>query len=361
MRILHLAFEDHLQPGSGGGSVRTRELDRRLAERHEIVALTAGYPGASERFEDGVRYIPIGTRSGTKADRLAYFAALPRHVRRIPHDLVLDEFSAPFSVSLAPLYTRKPVVASVQWMFAESMWERYRLPFHVVERHGLRLYDRFIAVSEWLAGEIRRRRPGAAVRAIPNGVEPLAFEAVPDATGALVFVGRLDIPHKGLDLLVDAYARVREALGEAAPPLHLVGDGPDEPAVRRLVAERGLEGHVRFRGRVDGAEKYALMAGARAIVMPSRWETFGMVAAEGLATGAAVVAFDVGPLREVVGDHGTLAAGVDADTFAAAVLDVLARPQHDGDREARRAWARRYDWDRLAGEQEAFLLESAAA
>jgi hypothetical protein len=65
-----------LQPGSGGGSIRAREINRRLGGRHDITALVAGYPGAKPRLEDGVRWVPIGTRTGAKIDRLAYFALL---------------------------------------------------------------------------------------------------------------------------------------------------------------------------------------------------------------------------------------------------------------------------------------------
>lgn len=60
MRILHLAYEDPRQPGSDGGSVRTREINRRLAHDHEITAIVTAFPGARERIEHYIRWIPIG-------------------------------------------------------------------------------------------------------------------------------------------------------------------------------------------------------------------------------------------------------------------------------------------------------------
>src|SRR5918997_2143896 len=170
MRILHLAYEDPLQPVSGGGSVRVREINRRLAERHEITNLVAAYPGAEPRVEDGVRWVPIGARTRKKIAQLSYFALLGREVARRPHDLVVEEFGAPFSTGFSPLFTKKPVVASVQWLFASQMREKYRLPFDEVEGYGLRFYSDFIAVSDWLARDLRARRPGAHVETIPNGV-----------------------------------------------------------------------------------------------------------------------------------------------------------------------------------------------
>jgi glycosyltransferase involved in cell wall biosynthesis len=358
MRILHLAYEDPRQPGSGGGAVRAREINRRLSGRHEITALVAAYPGASPRLEDGVRWIPVGTRTGTRADRLAYSALVGGHVAARRHDLVVEEFGAPFSVGPAPLFTTHPIVASVQWLFAGEMREKYGIPFDDVERRGLALYDRFIAVSEWLAGELRRRAPGATIDVVQNGVDPAAFAVEPRPPAHLLYLGRLDEPHKGTDILVEALAHLRTLLGPALPPLVVVGDGPDEGKMRADVHRRGLDEHVRFRGRVDGSEKYELIAQAHAVLMPSRWETFGMVAAEALAVGVPVVAFDVGPLGEVIGDTARLVPPFDARAFAHEVVRLLEQGGRDADlRARRRAAARGYDWDALAVAQERVYLQ----
>ncbi len=365
MRILHLAYEDPLQPGSGGGSIRAREINRRLAYRHEITALVAGYPGAKPRVEGGVRWVPIGPRTGAKIDRLAYFALLGPEVARRPHDLVVEEFGAPFSVGLSPLFTKKPVVASVQWLFASQMREKYRLPFDRVESYGLHLYDRFIAVSDWLARDLRSRRPEADVETIPNGVEEIAYEARPNSPEHLLFVGRLDVAHKGGDFLLEILARVRRVRGGQVPPLVIVGDGPDRGVMERLAARLGLSHLVEFRGRVEGPEKYQLMADAHAVLMPSRHETFGMVAVESLAAGAPLVAFEVGPLREVSGcaTNGETGARLvppyDLEAFAREVTRLIDTPNLAGElREAGRCWARRYDWSEIATRQEGCYLRA---
>lgn len=361
MRILHLAFEDPLQPGSGGGSVRVREINRRLAGRHEITNLVAAYPGAKPRVEDGVSWVPVGARTHKKAALLSYFALLGREVRRRPHDLLVEEFGAPFSVGFSPLFTGKPVIASVQWLFASRMREKYRLPFDAVEKRGLRFYDRFIAVSGWLADELRARRPGAVVEAIPNGVEKIAYEARAGTPGHLLFVGRLEFLPKGLDYLVEIYARIHRAKGRKTPPLVIVGDGPDRKVVEQQARRRGLAGLIDFRGRVEGAEKYRLMSSAHAVLMPTRFETFGLVVVESLAAGAPIVAFDVGPLREVAGDGpgACLIRPWDLDSFARGVLRFVEdRGLRERVREAGRLWARRYDWDEVSDRQEDFYLRA---
>jgi glycosyltransferase involved in cell wall biosynthesis len=354
LRILHLAYEDPRQPGSGGGSVRTWEINRRLADRHDISVIVAGYPGAVARIEDGVRWIPLGPRTGGKIDRIAYFAQVGPALRRWSHDLVVEEFSAPFSTAFSPIFTQAPVVASVQWLFAREMRRKYHLPFDWVERLGLRCYHDFITVSSWLAREVCRQKPKAVIEPIPNGIDDVAFTIEPLRPEHLLFVGRLDQAQKGADLLLDIYARFCQRFDGSPPPLLVVGDGPDRCALAARAERLGIAERVEFLGRVEGAEKYRLMAAAYAVLMPSRFETFGMVAAESLAVGVPLVTFDIGPLQEVVGRGGAfLVPPFDLECFTSIVLKLAAdRDVHGQGREMGRAWAQRYRWDEIAMLQE---------
>jgi glycogen(starch) synthase len=360
MRILHLAYEDPLQPGSGGGAVRTREINRRLSERHEITAIVAGYKGAKTRVEDGVRWIPLGLRAGIKLGRLSYFALLSAAIRAQNFDLLVEDFGAPFSVGFSPLFTRRPVVASVQWLFASEKRAKYHLPFDWVEGTGLRLYDDFVVVSEWLADSLGQRRPNTKIEVIPNGVDVLAFSTPPLQPKHLLFVGRLEIQQKGCDMLLESIALVRQILGDQMPPVVIVGDGPDQPVLAQQVQRLGLSDRVAFRGRVEGEEKFRLMANAYALLMPSRWETFGMVAVEAQAAGAPVVAFDVGPLAEVAGPGGArLVTPFDLDAYAQEIAALVRSPRlFERLRNSGRKWARRYDWDQIAVQQEEHYLRA---
>jgi glycosyltransferase involved in cell wall biosynthesis len=360
LRILHLAFEDPAKPAAGGGSRRTLEVNRRLAERHEITVVTYKYPGWKDRDADGIAWRHAGVRAGFAASVASYFAALPAVVRRVPHDLVVEDFGAPIGGALVPLYARRPCLAMINWLFAAEMARKYRLPVHRVETLGVRLHRDAIAVSDALADRLRAANPRIGVDVIPNGVEPAAFAA--SATGRrhlALFLGRLDTHQKGLDLLLTAYAK---AAPVTTAGLVVAGDGRDAGALRRRAEQLGIADRVEFPGRVTGAAKYALLASAQVVCMPSRYEGLPLVAMEALACGTPVLASDIDCMRSVVAPGtGRLLPPGDVDAWASAMAEALADPAGCLAMGRRgRASARRFDWDGAALRQEAVYLRVAA-
>ena len=103
----------------------------------------------------------------------------------------------------------------------------------------------------------------------------------------------------------------------------IAGEGHDEARVRREVKRLGLDDRVRFVGWVRGEEKARLLAEARAVAMPSRMETFGIVAVEGFAAATPVVAFAIPSLREVVPEGAGFAVEpFDVEAYAQRLLQV---------------------------------------
>jgi D-inositol-3-phosphate glycosyltransferase len=200
------------------------------------------------------------------------------------------------------------------------------------------------------------------IELVPPGVEHAFFSPGPrvgarSALGlgdhpVLLFVGRLQ-PLKGVDVAVGALA----ALASSDAVLVVVGgaSGADGPAeverVHKLCADLGVADRVRF---VEPQPHHLLSTYYRAadvVLVPSRSESFGLVALEAAACGVPVVASAVGGLRTLV-DHGRtgfLVEGRDPSAFAAYVAEVLDNPQLAsslGDAAASRA--RRYTWSTSA-------------
>lgn len=360
LRILHLGFEDSAMPGSGGGSQRTHEIDRRLASAgHQVTVLTTRFPGARDGVRDGVDYRHVGIGSGaTRLTRtLGYLLALPLAARRRAADVVIEDFFAPISTMAARAWTGRPTVAVVQWLNAREKARQYRLPVHLVERFGVRRHRDFIPMSQGVADQLLALNPKARIRVIGNGVDPAAFDVCESRGNDVVFVGRLEIQQKGVDLLLQAWAG---AASRIPGDLVIAGAGPDEQRLRRMADQLGVADRVRFVGWIAGADKLALLARARVVAVPSRFETFGIVAAEAQATGAPVLAFDIDCLREVIGpEGGCVVKAFDTKEYGNALVRLWHRPESDADTLSRRRFARRFDWDSLAGRQAAVLTEVA--
>jgi glycosyltransferase involved in cell wall biosynthesis len=220
---------------------------------------------------------------------------------------------------------------------------------------GLRRAALALAPTEAVAGELREayRLPADRVRVTPLGVDPAwAAGPVPD-TGwlagrglppeYLLAVGTLE-PRKGLDVLLAAYAAVL-ADEPAAPPLVLVGPTGWGPALdaARLPPDRLL-----LPGYLPEPDLRQVVAGARLLAYPSRYEGFGLPPLEAMAAGVPVVASDLPAVREVVGGHAALVPPGDADALSDALLAQLRSPVSAQARADARAHALSYTWARCA-------------
>jgi len=363
VKILHIDPDDIDNPLSGGGPVRTYEIYRRLADRHEITVLTPTFPGSTpEKIRDGIRYVRLGRRIGDhgSSHHITFFLSLPRAVRQFDFDLMVEDFMPPTSATLNPLFTRKPVIASVQWFFAQTLAQQYGIPFHWGERHGVRLYRHFVVLSDAMRGHIANLHSRANLRVIPNGVDESLF-AVPIEPGDyILYIGRVDFGQKGVDLLLRAYARLEKA---DRLPMVVAGHGFDWDAVRDLCGELGVSGDVKMLGRVDAEERAKLLRGSRFVCVPSRTETFGMVIAEACAAGKPVVLFDRPPMNEVAAPDVCAAVTPFEDTAYADAMRGFVR-MSDEELQARgarcREWAAQYRWDAIARHQERFYEEVVA-
>ncbi len=183
--------------------------------------------------------------------------------------------------------------------------------------------------------------------AIPNGVDVARFENAaysPEKTPYLLAVGRLTFV-KGFDLLLPAFAEVAQDVLDLQ--LWIAGSGEEESALKTKAQNLGVAQRVRFLGQVASVEIPRLLHGCRALAIPSRSESFGVAALEGLAAGKPVVASRVGGLIEIL--QGTpnflvepsapgLAEGVRQALGADVTIIVQANRQR----------ARQYAWDAAA-------------
>jgi glycosyltransferase involved in cell wall biosynthesis len=282
----------------GGGAVIVERIARWLAADFEVTVVTAGRRGGTA-VRDGVHYRELpASWAGPRAGQLLYHALLPFAARQISADLWIENFTPPFSTSFLPLFARTRVLGLAQNLSGKEMWGRYRLPFFLLERLGLRFYRDVIVLNRADRDVVGRYSPRAKVQVIPECVDLPPIEEGEIGRGDyILFLGRIDMWQKGIDLLLEAHAQSRLAM-----PLIIAGSGTpsDERKLATMLPTAG--GNIRWVGRVTGERKQGLLERCAFMVLPSRHEGFGISALEGMSYGKPVLHFDLPELRWMEGD-----------------------------------------------------------
>lgn len=205
-----------------------------------------------------------------------------------------------------------------------------------------------IAVSPAVADYTRRTAPAIATRvvAIPNGVDHASFARMTDRREPerpfILGVGRL-VSQKGFDILVDAWIR-----SDTSADLLIVGDGPDRERLRAAAERAGRETRLHLPGFVDHAAVARLLHTATAVVIPSRFEGYPLVALEAMAAGAPIVASAIPemPAEMRHGENALLVPPDDVELLANALRQIAVDPQRATElgRRAAEAAALLPDW-----------------
>ena len=186
----------------------------------------------------------------------------------------------------------------------------------------LSVFDRIVANSASVAERLRLE--GVRVDGwVHNGVAERAQRAPLGERPVAGYAGRL-VAKKGVNVLLRAWAVVARHVPEA----HLViaGDGPERTKLEAMARDLGVDGSVTFAGHLDAATLESVLAPVWVQAVPSVWEEpFGLVAAEAMMRGTAVVATAGAGLAEQVveGETGHLVPTGDAGALARALEGVL--------------------------------------
>ena len=250
-----------------------------------------------------------------------------------------------------------PLVVSTHYHPAdhrEPAWKRGMLRLQDVGfgATAYRVARALVVETEREASLVREFAPADRIHVIPPGIDLAEWSRPgPDTPPRglppeyFLFFGRV-APNKGIPYLVDAIAQLPPALRR---PLVLMGmDWGERANIEARARAHGLEGSVVTLGHVGGNDSVrAVLRGARALVLPSEWEAFGLVLLMAMAVGTPIVATSVGGVPEVL-DHGRaglLVPYADPAALAGALRSVLEEPGPAQDRvRAGRERVRRFDW-----------------
>ena len=371
---------------TGGMSVYVRELARELGKRgHLIDIFTRLKDARQERIAglyENVRLIHLGAGSNGHMNKLALYAHLDDFFKE------LKEFSD----------HKYNLIHSHYWLSGRvGNWaqERWQIP-HVFMFHTVAAVKNSTAGSEkepelrtaiekYLARNCSRilvatdqerdhllHHYGASpetIGVVPCGVNLDLFRPLDKATSRqqlgfaqdesiVLFVGRF-APLKGIDRLMAAVAHLKDY-----QKLRLVivgGDGlgtPESQNLQRLSRDLGIQRSVTFVGRVEQDNLPPYYSAADSLVVPSHYESFGLVALESLASGTPVVATKVGAMESILrdGETGHVVENGSSRLLANGIETFISRP-YPPSADAIRSTVLRFSWANVAS---AMLDEYAA-
>jgi glycosyltransferase involved in cell wall biosynthesis len=330
IRVMMLV--DQLEPRSGGGERFAVGLAAHLPRDRFEVALCATRsvkpPWDRTLRESGVPWFALGRRA--TADVLP-LARLARTLRSRRVDVLhAHMFGSNVWGTIVGRAARVPVVVAHEqtWDY-EGQPLRRLLDGRLIGRHA----DAFVAVSTADRDRMVALEgvPPAKVRVELNGFVPRTGPRPParlreelglDSSTPLVGTAAILRPQKALEVLLDAFARLRDRSAH----LVIAGDGSEREALELRARELGIAGRTHFLGLRDDVD--AILAGVDVAAMSSNFEGTPLFAFECMAAGTPIVATAVGGLPDMLEDgrSAVLVPRRDPAALAAGIDGLLADP-----------------------------------
>ncbi|HEX8867139.1 MAG TPA: glycosyltransferase family 4 protein [Lentzea sp.] len=396
MRVLMLSWE--YPPVVVGGLGRhVHALATQLAAQgHEVVVLCRQPSGTdavthptTDLVSEGVRLIRVAEDPAHfvfEKDLLAWTLAMGHAMTRAglglgdwrpdvvhAHDWLVTHPAVALAESFGV-----PLVATVHATEAgrHSGWLSHPLnqQVHSVEWWLVNRADSLITCSSAMRREVAHLFDvdTADVSVLHNGIEPSGWKVRAKDIGAarreysphgdplLLFFGRIEW-EKGIQDLIAALPRIRRH--HRGTRVVVAGDGSQTEWLQEQARKHRVLRAVEFVGHLSDRSLAALLTAADAVVLPSRYEPFGIVALEAAAAGTPLVASTAGGLGEVVldGVTGLSFAPGDVDGLARAVRDVLSDPTSAAARAraAKERLATDFDWASIAADTAAVYASAA--
>jgi len=209
-----------------------------------------------------------------------------------------------------------------------------------------------IAVSEMARETLREHFETDAI-VIPNGVDTNKFSAAEIKSSwrgspTIGFLGRFEEPRKGLSILFDAMP----IIVKKNPSVRFLIAGPGDPDKVMRNLPHQIHHRIEFLGRLSEVEKAQFLTSVDIYVAPNTGgESFGIILAEAMAAGAAILASDIPAFTEVLqsGEYGVLFQSENAHSLAEQVSSLINDPARAKDLRTRAVvGAKHYDWRTVA-------------
>ncbi len=294
IRILHCIYDS---PGNkwinGGGAYRTVEIYKHFPENFQITILTGNYPYANLKIKN-ISFKYLGKDTNYFISRITYMLYARKFLKKhhSEYDIIIEDFT-PYS----PLktYKFKNSIALLQNYFGINLLKKFLfvgiIPY-LYELKMLSKYPYIIFSSEYLKNTvIKKIKKRISNSVISYGFDPALMKVHNNEKNYILYLGRIEFYQKGLDVLIET---AKELTGKN---FIIAGNGKDE---KKLIKKIKNIPNVNFIGRVDGKKKIKLLQNSKFVVMPSRYESFGIVAIEAAAVGKPTIGVKNTGLQETI-------------------------------------------------------------
>ncbi len=336
---------------TGGMSVYIREIARHFDSLgFDVDIFTRGHDSHTShimRLAEGVRLIHLKVgETRDVIDKLALYS----HIDSFNHKV--NQFAADNDMKYRHVFSHYWLSGVSGQILAEKWQVPHSVMFHTLgavknqigrgvteselrvqeERNVIKACDQIIASTSQEKELLCRLYDADAdkIRVVPCGVnlemfQPSCHEEQEYTSGrTILFVGRLD-PFKGINLLIDALSLIKE--DDRWRCLLIGGDGDCDRKsfLLRQAVDRGVDDRLEFVGPVPQEELKKYYSMASVLVVPSYYESFGLVALEAMACGCPVIAGDVGDLKNIInpGLNGDILKNWDARELADKIGDWI--------------------------------------
>lgn len=330
MKIFYLITKSEI----GGAQVHVSQLMKYFTFKGNKVAIMS-YPGGwleKESKKLGVRFYPNQYFSNIP-DPIKIFKAMKevrKAVKDFEPDLISYHSTAAGFLGRLIIRNKIPTIFTAHgWAFTEGTPFFRRQLTILIEKIAGKFCSKIICVSDFdkkLALKYRIALPGK-ITVIYNGVETLQDDTdikQKDAEGIIkiVFVGRLAKPKDPL-LLLKAFNDLSSGLKNQAN-VFIVGDGPKREKLEKFIKENRLEEKVKLLGNMPREKVFETLRRSDVFVLVSNWEGFPYTIIEAMSFGLAIIASDVGGLKEAIsGSCGILVKRGDREELKKALERLL--------------------------------------
>lgn len=357
--------------GCKGCSIHVQEMLRAFRHCGAEVELFAARRGGDtpNDLSDVVVHDLSGAKAGDQAERERQSIRANRNLSRAlarsePFDAVYERYSlwSFAGMSMARRWGTPGILEVNAPLIEEQSAHRSLVHDTIANRVARRAFaaaSHLLAVSQPVANYLKQF-PGTALRThvVPNGVNVERFaetatrESLADRL-TIGFVGSLK-PWHGLNVLIEAFADLASQL--LSSRLLIVGDGPERSGIENELIRRGLRDRACLPGAVPHVDIPDCLAVTDIAVAPyPRADNFyfsPLKVLEYMAAGRAIVASDIGQIRELIQHEATglLTPPGDAQALSHACMRLAADPQLRGalGRRARSEASRKHSWDGIA-------------